>query len=101
VGEKLGQRALNIYSAVAVTYTVPKYSVAVGDALIPLPSTMYQYQAMFSLKFVDFMGLIWTSSNIYSWPLFIVKKELVNNGIETKKNAWIEYDIRINYANVC
>jgi hypothetical protein len=33
VGEKLGLRAVNIYSAVAVTYTALKYSAAVGDAL--------------------------------------------------------------------
>jgi hypothetical protein len=33
VGENSGQRAVNVYSAVAMIYTTPKYSAAVGDAL--------------------------------------------------------------------
>jgi hypothetical protein len=33
MGENSGQRAINVYSAVAAIYTAPKYSAAVGDAL--------------------------------------------------------------------
>jgi hypothetical protein len=33
VGEKSGQRALNIYSAVAAPFAAPKYSADVEDAL--------------------------------------------------------------------
>jgi hypothetical protein len=33
MGENSGQRAVNVYSAFAATYTALKYSAAVGDAL--------------------------------------------------------------------
>jgi hypothetical protein len=33
VKEKSGHRAVKVYSALAATYTAPKYSAAVGDAL--------------------------------------------------------------------
>jgi hypothetical protein len=33
MGENSGQRAKNVYSAIETTYSAPKYSAPVGDAL--------------------------------------------------------------------
>jgi hypothetical protein len=43
MGEKSGQRALNVYSAVAAPFAARNYSAAVGDALSQLHSISILY----------------------------------------------------------
>jgi hypothetical protein len=74
VGENLGQRAANVYSAGGTTYSTPKYCAPIGDALrvylVPshtLPSQVWLPQ--FSWYMFDFCPTLASNILFSVWPI--------------------------------